>query len=348
MSPTPEAELPATPSRWRRWWPWINGVATAVLLMGGVWYLSQSITLPEVRAAIAAANGWLILVGLIIFVSNGSLKAWRWQVLLAPRPNSPRIRYTAVFWAIWLGQFVNSVLPFLRLGEIGRAYAINHLTGYSKTQAVSTMVIEKSVEVIFLGFTVLLLIPFAALPPRTEQLGIVLAGTAVVILTALALITYQTDRVIRMLQRILNVLPQRLAQWFNRRLVSGLQGLAALRHGRSLWMTIFVSIFIVCLDIALPYVLILAFALPLEFWVAVLLNVAVALVTTPPTAPGELGIFEAAVLFVMAQVGQADTAVLFSYALVFHLCTLLPKIVLGSLAALQTKWSWRHLNPSPG
>jgi len=348
MSPTPEAELPATPSRWRRWWPWINGVATAVLLIGGIWYLSQSITLQEIQEAMAAANGWLILMGLMIFVGNGSLKAWRWQVLLAPKANSPRIRYTAVFWAIWLGQFINSVLPFLRLGEIGRAYAINHLTGYSKTQAVSTMVIEKSVEVIFLGFTVLLLIPFAALPPRTEQLGIVLAGTAVVILMALALITYKTDGVIRTLQHILNFFPQRLTQWFNRRLVSGLQGLAALQSGRSLWLTIFVSVFIVCLDIALPYVLILAFALPLELWVAVLLNVAVALVTTPPTAPGELGIFEAAVLFVMAQVGQADTAVLFSYALVFHLCTLLPKIVLGSLAALQTKWTWRRLNPSPG
>lgn len=346
MTPTPEAESShapdGTPSRWRRWWPWFNGGLTAVLLIGGVWYLSQTITLAELQAALAAANGWLILLGLLIFVGNGSLKAWRWQSLLAPK-DTGEMPYTAVFWAIWLGQFINSVLPFLRLGEIGRAYAINHLTGYSKTQAVSTMLIEKSVEVIFLGFTVILLIPFAALPPSAAQLGLVLALVAIMILVGLALITYKTDWLIRALQNVLRFFPEKLAHWLNRRVVSGLKGLAALQHGRSLRATLITSVAIICLDIALPYTLILAFALPLGLWVAVLLNVAVALVTTPPTAPGELGIFEAAVLFVMAQVGQADTAVLFSYALVFHLCTLLPKLILGSVAALQTKWSWRGL-----
>jgi len=38
------------------------------------------------------------------------------------------------------------------------------------------------------------------------------------------------------------------------------------------------------------------------------------------------------------------TAVIFSYAVVFHFCTLLPKIALGSLAAAQTKWSWQRLD----
>ncbi len=344
---TQQKSEPATPpSRWRRLWPWLNGVFTAVLLFGGIWYLSRTIHFADIQSALLAADGRFILLALLIFVINGSVKAWRWRVLLVP-DEEKSVPYTAVFWSIWLGQFVNSVLPFLRLGEIGRAYAINQQIGYSKMQAVSTMLIEKSLELIFLGLTVLLLIPFAALPPNTEQLGLLLAITAALFLLGMGIITSQTERVIQLLHRILAPFPLVVKKWFDQHLLSGLKGLAALRSGRSLRSVGFLSILITSLDIALPYVLFFALSLPLSFSVAVLINVAVALVTTPPTAPGELGIFEATVFFVLAQVGQTEalgTAVIFSYALVFHMCTLLPKIALGSLAATQTKWSWRRLS----
>ncbi|WP_420644287.1 lysylphosphatidylglycerol synthase transmembrane domain-containing protein [Candidatus Leptofilum sp.] len=333
-------------SRWRILWPWLNGGVTAVLLIGGIYYLAQTIDLADIFRAFRATDGRFIGLGLLIFIINGSLKAWRWRVLLAP--DSPEtIRYTAVFWAIWLGQFVNTILPFLRLGELGRAYAINQQIGISKTQAVSSMLIEKSLELIVLGLAVLLLIPFAALPPNTEQIGLLLAIVAAVFLLGMGLVTSQTERVIALLQKLTARLPQKMQHWVNRRLILGLDGLAALRHRRSLQAIGLSSIMIICLDIALPYTLFFAFALPLSLSVAVLINVAVALVTTPPTAPGELGIFEAAVFFVLAQVGQTEvlgTAVIVSYAIVFHLCTLLPKLILGGVAAVQTNWSWQRLN----
>ena len=342
------AKNKAAPSRscWRRLWPWLNGALTAVLLIGGIYYLAQTIHFADVLAAVREANGRFIALGLLIFGINGCLKAWRWRVLLSPdKPG--QIRYTAVFWAIWLGQFVNTVLPFLRLGEIGRAYAINQQIGISKTQAVSTMLIEKSLELILLGFTVLLLLPFAALPPNTEQIGLLLAIIAALFLLAMGLVTVQTERVIHLLRRILAPFPAKVQAWLNRHLLSGLAGLAALRNRRSVQAIGLASILITSLDIALPYTLFFAFDLPLSLTVAVLINVAVGLVTTPPTAPGELGIFEAAVFFVLAQVGQTavlGTAVIISYAIIFHLCTLLPKLVLGGLAAVQTNWSWQQLN----
>lgn len=346
MSTLPEREPTASPSHWRRLWPWLNGGLTAVLFIGGIWYLSRTVDFADIRHALLAADGRFILLALCIFILNGSVKAWRWRVLLAP-DEEERVPYAAVFWAIWLGQFVNTLLPFLRLGEIGRAYAINQQIGYSKIQAVSTILIEKSLELVFLGLTVLLLIPFAILPPNAERLGVFLAITAALFLVGMGIITTQTESVISLMQRILAPFPTAAEQWFQRHLLSGLNGLVALRCGRSLWSVSFLSILVTSLDIALPYTLFFAFTLPLNFGVAVLINVAIALVTTPPTAPGELGIFEAAVFFVLVQVGQAEalgTASIFIYALVFHLCTLVPKIVLGSLAAVQTKWSWQRLS----
>ena len=209
------------------------------------------------------------------------------------------------------------------------------------------MLIEKSLELILLGLTVLLLLPFAVLPPNTEQLGLLLAIVAALFLLVMGLVTSQTARVIRLLQRLLAPFPEKIQGWVNRHLISGLAGLVALRNRRSVQAIGLSSLLITSLDIALPYTLFFAFTLPLNLGVAVLINVAVGLVTTPPTAPGELGIFEAAVLFVLAQLGQTEalgTAVIVSYAIVFHLCTLLPKLVLGGLAAVQTNWSWQRLN----
>ena len=67
-----------------------------------------------------------------------------------------------------LGFYVNIVLPFLRLGEIARAYALNYQTGMSKIQSISTLVVEKVLEAVFLGLTVVALIPFLVLSV-TEQ-----------------------------------------------------------------------------------------------------------------------------------------------------------------------------------
>jgi uncharacterized protein (TIRG00374 family) len=344
VSPPPETELKSLP--WRKLWPWLNGAITLALLGGGIWYLSHTIDFSDIKTALLAADGRFILLGLLIFILNGSIKAWRWQVLLAPDKEEP-VSYTAVFWAIWLGQFVNTILPFLRLGEIGRAYAINQQTSYSKAQAVSTMLIEKSLELFLLGLILLLLIPLSVLPPNFDQLGIVLAFTATILLLGMGLLVYKTNQIVTQLQRLFRHLPAKIELWLHHSLISGLKGLSALRMGTSISAMVLLSLLITLLDILIPYVLFFAFALPLSFSTAILINIAIALVTTPPTAPGELGIFEAAVFFVLAQVGQAEvlgTAVIFSYALVFHLCTLLPKIIFGSLAAMQTKWSWQHLN----
>ncbi len=348
MPTQPDNKPTAVPVSKRKVWRWLNGIITAVLLVGGLWYLSRHIDFGDIWQALRAADGRFIIAALLIFILNGSLKAWRWRVLLAP-DEEVRLPYAAVFWAIWLGQFVNTVLPFMRLGEIGRAYAINQQINYSKVQAISTMLIEKSLELILLGLTVLMLIPFAVLPPNAERLGVFLAIATTLFLVGMGIVTSQSNRVTWLLKYLLAPFPTRVKLWFDRHLLSGLNGLAALRSRRSLLAVGLSSMLITTLDIALPYTLFFAFSLPLNFSVAVLINVAVALVTTPPTAPGELGIFEAAVFFVLSQVDQAevlDTAVIISYALIFHLCTLLPKVLFGGLAAVQTNWTWRQLNAS--
>jgi len=53
-------------------------------------------------------------------------------------------------------------------------------------------------------------------------------------------------------------------------------------------------------------------------------------------------LFEGLVVLTLQQFGSADNATLLSYAILFHLVVMLPQILLGSLAAMTSKWDWRQ------
>jgi uncharacterized protein (TIRG00374 family) len=328
-------------SRWRNYWPWINVGLTAVLLAGGVWYLSGKIDFADIQQALLVANGRYILLALAAVTLSGTVKTWRWRVLLAP-DNEKSIPFTALFWAIWLGQLVNTILPFMRVGEFGRAYALNQQTNFSKMQAISTVVIEKSLDLILLGLTLLLLIPLIALPKTVAQSGIVLAGVALILLLGLGLVATQTAVVLRFSRWILGKFPvtvqHRIFPW----IISGLEGLSSLRKSGAIGKLLGLSVLTTLIAISIPLLLFRALSIDsLGSVAAIILNAGITLVSTPPTTPGELGIFEGTVIFLLDQLDFTNGAVAVSYAIIYHIVVLLPKIVWGSIAVSRTKWSWQ-------
>lgn len=341
MSTHPESKPTATPSRWRKFWPWINGGLTAVLLIGSIWYLSRTIAFADIGQAFLAADGRFILLALLIFILNGSVKAWRWRVLLAP-DEEDGVPYTAVFWAIWLGQFVNVILPFLRMGEISRAYAINHQAGFSKMRALSTIIIEKSIELVMLGLLVLILLPILALPDSMQSTGLTFLLIAGAIVLGLGVVAYQTSWVIAQLRRLFQLLPQPIEARLTKLLIAGLEGLASLRSRSALGRLFISSVLLIFLGLLTPFLLFQAFHIPLGLAEAAVVDSALSLTTSAPSTPGQLGIFEGTVVLVLYQFGQTNQALSVSYALAFHLVVLLPKILLGGLAASRTNWRWQQ------
>jgi len=330
-------ETTATKANWRRALPWLNLALTVLLVLGGLWYLSTRVPLGDVLAALAAASpGWVALaVG--VFLVTLLLKGWRWQLLFPP--GAP-VAFGAAFWGLMLGQYVNLIIPFLRVGEVARLYALNHETGIPAARALGTLVVEKTLDLIFFGLTVVFILPFVILPDFVNRPGPWLVGLPAALLLVLYVLAFRTTWVIGVWRRIIRPLPERPAAWLLRVAVSGLEGLAALRDARRALLLLLTSLLVAALSVLMPYALFPALGLPLTLLDAALIHVVVSIAITPPSTPAKIGVFNAAVALMLVQLGLTDATAVAGYAILFYLVVILPQIALGLVAASRSHWRW--------
>jgi uncharacterized protein (TIRG00374 family) len=288
-----------------------------------------------------------------------ALKVWRWQFLFAPADSSPAgstaakstmVRpvpsYRSLFWATSLGQYVNLLVPFMRLGDLARIYALKQQAGVSGMRTVGTLVVEKTLDLIFFALTILLLLPFVVLPDFYRP-GVLFAVVPTLLMAALFFLAYRPHTFIRLGRELIGRFPAPWQERLSRGLITGLEGIAALRNHRVTVALLVTSLIIGVLSVLLPYLVLLAFSIPLGLVEAALMHVVVSVASAPPTTPAKIGIFNGVATLLLLQLGVDDEAVAISYAIVFYLVVIVPQIVLGGIAAWQTDWHWgRYLRKS--
>jgi uncharacterized protein (TIRG00374 family) len=328
------------PSTTRRLIPWLNLLLVLLLLAIGLWYLSGKVSLIEIGMALRYAKLLPILIGFGVVLLTSLLKAWRWQFMFAVPQQKPP--FSAAYWALMLGQYVNLIVPFLRLGEIARIYALNRQTKIPMATSIGTLVVEKVLDLFLLVLTIALLTPFIILPEFVGQPGPMLWLIPVITLLALTFFAFETERITRLVQEIAAHLPNNWIQRPFRWMISGLEGLAALRSGRTSLILVILSAVIAVLSILLPYILFASFDFDLNLVQAAMIHVLVTIAITPPSTPGKLGVFNGVVAILLYSFGGSDDAAIISYSIVYYLVAILPQILLGSVAAAKTDWHWQR------
>jgi len=326
------------PGKTSRLLPWFNLVLAIILIALGIWYLADKVSLEEIFQALILAKPGYILLGVLIMLLTVLIKAWRWQLMFMIPDETTRL--PPFFWSMMLGQYVNLIVPFLRLGEIARIYALNRQTDIPMAQSIGTLVVEKVLDMIMFVLTIAILLPLVILPEFIGEPGWILWSVPVIALLVLYLLAYQTQLITRFFKAMVGKFPTQLGKRILKWSISGLEGLAALRSRRLSLLLVASSVFIAFLSVLLPYVLFAAFDLPLGMIEAALIHVVLTIAITPPSTPGKIGIFNGAVAFILLSFGMADEAVIISYSIVFHLVVIVPQIALGAVAASRTDWRW--------
>jgi len=260
-------------------------VAAGLLLSAfALWLTLRHVDRADFVRAIAAARLPWLLLALAAFVLMFVLRAARWAVLLGGTP------FWTTFHALTIGYMMNAILP-LRAGELGRAYVVSDRTGVGMARALSSVVVERvvdlaSVVLLFAGFAVRVPMPPAF--SRAASLGAV----AVVVAVAAGVVVVAKAKAFEAIVR--RRLPGGGARFAGAwaRFHELCDGLRAVGSTRRLGLLLALTVGIWAVTILVAYFAMTAF-LPPDGEAAGLVVVVANLGGALPSAPGGLGVVQA-------------------------------------------------------
>ena len=353
--------MTTTLTRQPRQIPWLRLLISLLAGAAGIWLITRDLQFNDIQQAFAQAKPGYILLAVAIILGTILTKTWRWQLLFiangrsaegeqlpgsapptgAPPPGAPPTgappALSSLFWPLILGQFINAISP-VRVGDLARVLALERETGIDKVRALSTLVVEKTLDIIILVLTLFLILPTVVLPEAITRRGSLMALVAAVVFLLLLIFAHQRERITMLAKQIIRRLPARLQRPIFHLIVAGLAGLAALRRPRHTLILTLVSAGLMVFSILTPYILFHAFDIPLGLKEAALLHLVLIIGLIPASTPANVGIFEGLVAFMLYQFGLTDNATILSYAIVYHLVVVMPQIILGSLTVVRSNW----------
>ena len=264
----------------KQWKFWLGLAISAIAL-----YLTlRSIHFDEFATTLSRAQiAWLIPAILALMVTL-TVRTWRWSNLMDGTP------YWTTFHAMTIGYMINSILPF-RLGEIGRAYVIGERTNVPMARALSTVVVERMLDLASVVVMFALFALFLPMPPQFSSAALMGALFIIALLIVAGGIIWQSNRVERILEGIAQRVPRLKAEVLVRSFHDLMGGFRIIRSPRKLAISLLLTAGVWAATLFVAYFTMMAF-LPARFdevgLVVVLSNLGGAL----PSAPGGLGVVQ--------------------------------------------------------
>lgn len=322
---------------------WI-GFAVSVLLL--VLFLA-TVDVGRMLEAVADANYFWLLPGILLYLTSVLFRTLRWQVLLR---HMRAVRVGRLYPVVVIGYMANNLLP-MRIGELVRSYYVGEREGISKTSALATILIERVLDALTLLFFIAGIALFVPLGGLAEAFGDRFGVTWLLLVTlvslpfvvafcALLLLAFHPARTQAVALVLIGPLPRRFRAQLRGLIEMFLQGLVPLRSPRTLALLLLISVPIWLFESALFFCVGLAFGLDHvydnlgEMAVANVLVTATANIgSSVPGAPGGIGLFElvARETLVVLPMAPVDRSVAGGFAVVVHASLLLPMILLGQV-----------------
>lgn len=328
-----------------------NLLVTALAVGLLAWFL-RGADLVRVWDEMRVARRDLLALGAGLVVLSYLMRAHRWVYLLAPLG---QVRLRTAFRTTVIGLALSIVLP-ARAGEFLRPYLLARQEGLSATATFATVVFERVLDLI--AVLVLLAIYLAAFDPglaavnpavfRAVQIGgLTMGALAAVGLVVLAVLAGHPERLHGVVLQVERVLPARLAH-----LVAGLartfaEGLAIMRQPSRVLITLGLSLLMWIVIAAQTWAVVAAFGIALPPAGALLVTAFLVVGVAVPT-PGGVGGYHEAFRISVTTFFAAGNDVAVGAAIVAHMVSVLPGLVMGMWFAWQDGMSFSGLRDLAG
>lgn len=329
----PEKET--QPGCWfRREWRLVAGLALSVICLA---LAVRQISIQDLRAAISAARWEWVALAMVVVVASSSLKAVRWRVLFFPQ----RIPLGRAWSVFMIGQMLNILLP-ARAGEVGRIYLIGDEDSISHASALSTVIVEKVVDLVMLTLAFLIVALWLAttsteFPDWLQDAGMGLILLAALGLAAILLLSRVGHGVWRRLRYVLKPAPPRWIAAADSAAEQAISALGSLQR-RQARVQIWGWSLLIWLLMALTNALVFgAFDLQLSPYVALVLLVVLMSGVALPPLPGNLGVFVYLCILVLSLFAvNRETALI--YGITLQIVAFLPLIAIGLVCMFWENW----------
>ncbi|UCH58902.1 MAG: flippase-like domain-containing protein [Anaerolineales bacterium] len=303
---------------WRRILPGFVVSAICVLV------IVLSVDFTQVIDALRLADYRLVALGIGVTLLWLLARALLWRTLLKKGAS-----LSTFFLTINEGYLLNNVLPF-RLGEIGRTYLLSRKSGLDFWRILSSILIERSLDLAFAVGLLLLTLPFVVGASWARQAALGAGALIVIVFVVMYLLGSNQEWAIGLFKRI-------GARWpWTTRLTGSvlpefISGLGVLQDKGIFFSAIGLMLLNWGLGVTQYYIIMRAFFSDAKLlWSSFALGVA-ALGIAAPSTPGAVGVLELAILGAL-KIFNLNPSVSLAYAVVLHIEQYLVTAVIGAYA----------------
>ncbi len=307
--------------KWARIAKWLGPAAVYGISIGCLYWVYRDFDWKSELPRLQQIHWmWILLAvscDILVYVSQ----AWRWNMLLSPVKKIPLGRSVQ---AIYIGLFANELLP-LRSGEAIRCYLQHSWSGISFPVAVSSALIERLIDGVWLilGFFVTTL--FVELDASLKYGASILAALVLCLALLLGYAVVRPDEAHDAFARY---------RWL-RVLRHLMEGLHAMGRSRSFLYGAAGSLVYMTLQVVPIYAMIRGYGLDLSFGHAAVVLVILRLGTVIPGPPGNIGLFNAFAVLALKILGVEEQLAKGLSGVMFFIITV-PLLLAGCVALAAT------------
>lgn len=229
-----------------------------------------------------------------------ALKTWRWQLLFYPEYRLP---FGPLFSILAVSYMVSNVLPG-RAGELARVILVPAEQPVSAARTVSTIVVERLLDVLCVIVLLILLLPFVHLPAEMLRSAQVLGILALAAAVALVLLSFWKARLLAWAHALLRHVPlldrpavyaaaEHLIDGFG--MLRSPLGLVVVALALASWLGV----------VVLAWTAAQAFQIAVPITAIVFAVVLTSLSQSLPSTPGYIGVFQLAARMALVPLGVA-------------------------------------------
>jgi uncharacterized protein (TIRG00374 family) len=282
----------------------VSIVCTVLVLRGLDWR--------EAARTIASVDPGVVLLAVVILAAGLAFKALRWRVLFRPRRD---VSFWRLLDAINIGFLANNVLP-ARVGELVRPFVMSETGGPPYAWGLSTVVVERTIDVVTVVVVTLAVIAFLPVPGWLAFGAVALGAASVVGLAALVVAAGSERTVTNLARRLLRRTPLPVDIW-TERIAGVVRGFAPLRAPGTMLVAVLWTLPTWGAPFVTFHVILRGVGLDLPFVAAAFSVAVIGLGVAAPSSPGQVGLFEAAGLVgLSAFTGDYERSV--AAVLLFH------------------------------